>query len=138
MFTVSETFNMSGLALVAQGRPGARDGHSSYAEGCAAAQLLPPSVDRVALDKLQYSLADDAGVAEYFEAAGHDPRVVCRLQRAHDVAVLRTRTNTVTWCKSWLIEVVEAAADLGVSPNQVLQAARNAGWTDVPSDIKSE
>jgi hypothetical protein len=133
MHTHQETFDMSGLALIAQGRPGFDDEQRicRYSLGCAAAQLLPPEIDREKLDdNWSGTSATVSGIREHFEAAGFDVVFVRALQNAHDRAAYRG------WHKHWLPELVVVAAVRKVSPNRVLQAARDAGWADVPADVE--
>lgn len=131
---------MSSLGLIAQGRPGFRhdeDGDIAcrFAAGCAAAQLLPPEVDRAAIDRNPGSQsADGRNVAPLLRAAGHDPKFVYRLQIVHDASVADGQYGTVDgfdlalWRRSWLGRLRDLAADRGLDLSKVEQAARDAGW----------
>lgn len=131
---------MSSLALIAQGRPGftrdeVGDVACLFAAGCAAAQLLPPEVDRAAIDRNPGSQsAEGPIVGPLLRAAGHDPGFVYRLQVVHDVSVVDGQYGTADgfdlalWRRSWLGRLRDLAADHGLDLSKVEQAARDAGW----------
>lgn len=129
---------MSSLALIAQGRPGftrdeVGDVTCLFAAGCAAAQLLPPAIDREAIDLNPGSQsADGPVVAPLLRAAGHDSAFVCLLQVVHDLSVADQCNDDgfdlALWRRSWLGRLRDLAADRGLDLSKVEQAARDAGW----------
>lgn len=136
---------MSSLGLIRQGRPGfTRDVDGDvvcrFAAGCAAAQLLPPEVDRAAIDNNPGSQsAKGIVVAPHLRAAGHDPDFVYHLQAVHDssvaVAAVSGEFDLTRWRQNWLQRLRDRlqrlrdlAGDHGLDLSKVEQAAREAGW----------
>lgn len=133
MHTPQESFDISGLALVAQGRPGAASsGSCSWAAGCAASHLLAPDVDRVAIDAFSNTSAMSPDVQPLLLQAGHEPTFVYELQKYHDATVFKCRVHSLdfaqNWRKVWLAGLPALAARLNVFPDRVVAAARAAGW----------
>jgi hypothetical protein len=139
-FSHQESLDMSSIGLIRQGRPGfsrdeVGDVGCRFAAGCAAAQLLPPEVDRVAIDRnLGSQSANGPVVAPLLRAAGHDPEFVYRLQVVHDRTVAAGRGSTLDgfdlglWRRYWLERLRDLVRDHGLDLSKVEQAARDAGW----------
>lgn len=127
---------MSSLGLIRQGRPGYAldcDVACRYAAGCAAAQLLPPEVDREAIDRNPDSQsAEGSVVAPLLRAAGHDPQFVYWLQIVHDTSVGAAQDGATldleAWRAGWLRRLRALAQDRRLDLTKVEQAAREAGW----------
>lgn len=139
-FSHQESLDLSSLGLIAQGRPGFtrdEDGDIAcrFAAGCAAAQLLPPEVDRAAIDRNPGSQsAEGPIVAPLLRAAGHDPKFVYHLQVVHDVSVADGEYgatgvfNLALWRRCWLDRLRDLAHHHDLDFSKVEQAARDAGW----------
>lgn len=135
MYTLQETFDISSLALVAQGRPGAdAEGGCSYVDGCAAGHLVPVEVrDRLA------GFVCGSQNRQYFIDAGHNVSFVQNLQDIHDEEMQRNRTqdegdasvfviNVAGWRRAWLPRLCRFAREHGLDPSRVIEAAKAAGW----------
>lgn len=123
-YSKQETFDMSGLALVAQGEPAkSPDGSCWYltddGRRCAAGHLMTET-DPSLLRKIVGFSTDHAD-----KLIGHDLDLVRALQKAHDDA------GSMRWRASWLKKIVAVARLWDLDPSRVLEAARTAGW-EVP------
>lgn len=132
MHTRQETFDISSLAMIAQGRPGVTEGGScSYRNGCAAAHLVDASHWR-----RMHGTALHPDVSPLLKNAGHDPSFVISLQEDHDNAVFAVRDDTADgwgftaeeWRKAWLPRARRRAEREGLDFSKVEAAARAAGW----------
>lgn len=136
MHTHQETFEISSLAMIAQGRPGVDPEHGgcSYEAGCAAAQL----VDHQHWSQLTGTALHPV-TAHYLRRAGHDPEFVKLLQNEHDRAVTNIRDDgkgdwsvtsaeTAEWRTAWLYRLRRFAEDQKLDFAPIETAARGAGW----------
>lgn len=139
MHTLQETFDLSGLALVAQGRPAVNDrGECVYLadDGCRCAAGHLMTANKRTLRNLRGSIAFAERPARLLRDR-HDLGLCEVLQRAHDLLhnTMVDMPDALTWRTLWLERIVNVARDYGVSPNTVLQAARDAGWSNVPDNV---
>lgn len=140
MHTLQETFDLSGLALVAQGGPSSTEyGFCRYLNDagrrCAAGHLFPPDTVIADLEgcTVNQSCDGEKSIALRAALADHDLRLVRALQQAHDeatedVAEEDEAVEDGEWRGRWLRRVLVVASMHGLSADRVVEAARAAGW----------
>jgi hypothetical protein len=132
MFTLQETFDMSCLALVEQGRPATEKLACRYltADGrrCAIGHLMTDISPEVLRDL--GGTVSRHQVAAYVPDHNHD--LMRRLQRDHDLAA--PPPNDDNWRGNWLESILKTARCFKVDPTRVLEAARAKGWT-IPEGV---
>lgn len=133
MKALQETFDLSGLSLIAQGGPAIDDGACMYlapnGRRCAAGHLMT-APDNVLRDAVGFITCPQN--AKFLEA--HDINLVRALQQAHDQAAIQANDEDKPWRGEWLKNIADAARKFGLDPSRVVSAAREAGW-EVPVDL---
>lgn len=141
MHDPQETYDISGLALIAQGRPSISEtGLCRYLcdDGCrcAVGHLLPADLTNDQIRRLEgFGVGTDQIHAVM---SGHSRRLASDLQSAHDDNVTfldedETHVDVAEWRVSWLEEVCRVAIEHGLSDAKVVAAARAAWGEEVLS-----